>query len=376
MSYPASLRVRGRNQALGLVTQYATHLAVLLGLVFVLFRHRLLSEPFFYDGDRIQQLALGRAFGYGDASYLNVAEVYRVLGLAEQPLIASIAGYALFVVAVLIAVRDSRDSSALQVLVVPVAILIGAVYLGYYSKDAFVLPITLLVLVAGRHVLADVAIVGAMLLYAGGFRIYWFIVAAMFVGYRIVLPRIGSVRALLVVTAAALVAAALAVYLVLGVSPDHFRVEINSVRIGESDASTMIRPFVALPDPVGGVLNVVLTFLALVVPVPLAALGGAYYLAGAALILVLWAGAFMSAREAIRAGLGGTESDRRFVRSLALVLAFLVTQALFEPDYGSALRHLAPVLPALIHVVCRHRAGARDDAPLAAPAPRAGGVLR
>jgi hypothetical protein len=40
--------------------------------------------------------------------------------------------------------------------------------------------------------------------------------------------------------------------------------------------------------------------------------------------------------------------DTRPLRWAMVVIAFLTTQSFFEPDYGSYLKHLSPVLPLLI----------------------------
>ena len=334
----------------GLIVQYATQLALLVGLTFVLFRDRLLPPRFFYDGDHIQQLALHRAYAYGDLSYVNVAETYRALGLADQGLVAGLAGYALLVAATLLALKDRSASGFWPLLVIPFALVIGAVYLGFYSKDVLVLPITLLVLTIRRRIAGDIAVLVAVLLYATFFRTYWYIVAVLFLLYRIVLRLTTSERLLLLVVGMAVVSVAVALHLALGVSPDHFRLDVNARRAGDTDADSMIRPFVELPDPLGGIVNVALTFLALLVPLPLASLGGAYYLGVSLLLVSAWTGVAVAVRRTLRAGV--TLSDPRYARALALVLALLTTQALFEPDYGSALRHLSPLLPLLVYLVC------------------------
>jgi hypothetical protein len=108
------------------------------------------------------------------------------------------------------------------------------------------------------------------------------------------------------------------------------------------DAASVITPFVTWPEPLGGTSNVVLTWIALVIPVPLLLLGGAYYATLAAVIGFLWSTFIV----AIRRFAHSDTAQQGFLegRSLSVVLAFVTTQALFEPDYGSVLRHLTPVL--------------------------------
>jgi hypothetical protein len=47
---------------------------------------------------------------------------------------------------------------------------------------------------------------------------------------------------------------------------------------------------------------------------------------------------------------------------IAYPVAFVATQALFEPDYGSALRHLTPVLPCMLLALGLFARAIRDGA--------------
>jgi hypothetical protein len=65
------------------------------------------------------------------------------------------------------------------------------------------------------------------------------------------------------------------------------------------------------------------------------------------------------------------EIDDWALRCALLVLAFLTTQSYFEPDYGSYLKHLAPVLPLLVAAAIGWR-----GTPLLAPPPGPAPALR
>jgi len=136
---------------------------------------------------------------------------------------------------------------------------------------------------------------------------------------------------------------------VLGAYPDHYRSFVNEARIGSADAQSAIQPFLKAPEPASGFVNVALTVLTLVIPVPLATNGALYYVALAALIAFLWIVVGRSLKH--YRSLPQRAVPPAVSRSVALLVAYLAVQALFEPDYGSALRHLTPLLPCLIVVL-------------------------
>ena len=79
-------------------------------------------------------------------------------------------------------------------------------------------------------------------------------------------------------------------------------------------------------------------------------MGGVYYLVLATMIFVIWIGFLLAARRTIRSRDSTYRGKITIGRCIAMVLAFLTVQAAFEPDYGSALRHLVPLVPAMLMV--------------------------
>lgn len=327
-------------------------IATLTGLLIVLLRDVLLPERFLHDGITIRAIALGDV--QADASYTNVADVYRVLGLADVPVVAHLVGYGLLILAMLLVWRACAEAGGGWGMTVLVALMVvlGAVYLGYYSKDVFVLPIVIAVVLLRGRWWGESLVVLLMLGYALWFRQYWYVVAIGYVAFRLIAPRLRAWSAFATGLLGVIVAS-LVLGLALGVSPDNFRTIVNDAR-GSVDVGTLIEPFVALPSPLGGVVNNALTYVSLILPVPVMLRGGAYYLVIALVIAVIW---LLFFRGVARAPL--TTAGVPFRRSVALILAFVVTQSLFEPDYGSALRHLTPLLPLFLLVVWSTAGGGR-----------------
>ena len=143
---------------------------------------------------------------------------------------------------------------------------------------------------------------------------------------------------------------------------DHFRTSVNQWRQDDGSTATIIRqyvhvwtPYDTFPqhshrcgqyvhvwNPLDGVLNNLITTFFLVVPVPLLILLKPYYVASALLMTTLWT-CFLAGYVKL---LHGRDVWAR--RAFAVMAGFLIVQGVFEPDFGSALRHLVPMIPMLL----------------------------
>ena len=217
------------------------------------------------------------------------------------------------------------------------AVILAAVYLGYYSKDVFVTPIVIAALLLPANRRSTLVLSASMAAYGLFFRQYWLILAGLFVVFLLVL-RWFRPRALLVWGAAASSTVSLAIFVTLGVSADSFRNAVNLGRVHEV-VGTRIDPFVDVVQPLGGVLNNVITYFALMIPFPVLLRGSLYYVAVAVAIGFIWIGFFRAVWPL------SILEDPLLARYMALSIGLLSVQSLFEPDYGSALRHLTPILP-------------------------------
>ena len=325
--------------------------ALLAGIIFVLLRDTVLPARFSYDAKGIQAIGQG-TLHVVDPAYESVAAVYKGLGLIDDANLASLLGFLLaFLVLAIAGRRLLRPDAPLSATILFfAAVLLSAVYLGTYSKDVFVLPIVLIAVLPGGRWRWPVVTGLAIVAYALTFRTYWFIVLGLWVVLQLVLarrPRAGWLIASTLI-GSALVAGAVGV--ALGGSADSIRVSSNEYRIGSDDAATLISPFIPGGTLLTGMLNAPLTLLSLLLPVPLALKGGLYYAGLAALLSVFWLRTATAAQRGLRAGLGIAERSQ-----LALLLAFVMVQALFEPDFGSALRHLTPLLPIAVILWSRPR---------------------
>lgn len=365
---------------------------VLIGLALLVapFVRAVLPEPYLLDDGHIRHTMEGSAFGSTAESFQAVADTYVLLGLDASPGLAALLGIAVYAVALVAAagwdrLRGLRGG---DLVVLVLALGPAMVYLAQYSKEFATLAVTLVLLAlpAGRTrggvLVAEAALLAAMLAYAGTLRPYWALVAVFYVVLRVLLPRTAHPLLLLAVPVVGYAMLQPAFQALLGLGLQGNREWSNAERGADvASVGTLITSIAPEATGAVGVGAAVVMLLLMVVPVPLLVTGNPVHLAAALLFLVLWALVLVPVLRGRLVRHEGTEGAPgavtlpsavrvRATRAAALLLAFLLVQALFEPDYGSALKHLAPLLPLLLLV---HLAPVRapEDPGIAATAARA-----
>jgi hypothetical protein len=343
------------------------YVLVLAGLaVAVASRFRLsLDERFTLDGDFIQAiLGIPDASLDADDPFRNIALVYRVLGLSDAPDLAAMLALAVFGVGVFAALRwtELARLTWIGLGVISVSYVLALVYLSQYSKEFVSLVVAVLVLLLPRGRRAELVLVGAMICYAVTIRPYWGVVVGLYVVGRILLPRVRGLVPVLLGVLGTYVALQLAFNSILGESLSYSRAAVNEVR---ADVNVSVGSLIVdfLPDEVAlQWLNAFLVFLSLIAPWPLVLGGSSTYLVMAVVLVYLWGlvgtsllriqrerrlgrtpRAATSATPGARAPLA--ERGARPERAVALLLALVVVQTIFEPDYGSYVKHIVPMLP-------------------------------
>lgn len=306
-----------------------------------------LPEQFLLDDEHLRHSIAGSLLT-GDAEGFRVtAAFYEALGLASSPTAAAVAAIALFTVAVMAAVgwERLRDQSVLGLAAVACSFVLALVYMAQYSKELFTLVVVTVTLLAPRSRWGDVAVLAACLGYAGTIRSYWFLVAALYLVWRVALRRWRSPLVLVLVPLVVYITLTPAFSLALdGAGLQSQREWANAERASTGEiASQITSPF---PGATGalGVLSALIMLLLLMVPVPLLTSGTPYQMASGLLIAGIWGVALW---PVLRGHLAERPRAVRIqaVRAAPLLLALLTVQSLFEPDYGSYLKHLTPMLP-------------------------------
>lgn len=350
------------NPATAYTIRDVTFIVVLLvGFLLALNRQTILPDRFLRDAETIRQLASQDWSAPLDPSYNSVAAVYRILGLDQSPTAAAIIGLAAGSLPYLVTMVRARTNppDAIYIAVLALGIVLTAIYMGTYSKEVFTVPIVIALILMRTGKLRNLLIVSSMLLYAANFRTYWYLTVAELILLMAVWKFRARPRVIYLLAALGVLTMSLAVFYVLGLQPDYFRDVVNVYREVGDDVGTLISAYVNWPEPLGGTVNNLLNYVFLQFPVPLILKFSPYYLFIALVIGGIWA-VFYRAMMALNArGEGGRRSSDAQIA--LFVLAFASTQALFEPDYGSALKHLTPFIPLILwlHASAKANPGTR-----------------
>jgi len=319
-----------------------------MGALTVLLSDELLPPKYFNDSRTIVAIAQRQIVNSPDQQFEHVTRIYAFLGLVDYPVLTGLINYVAWVVVLVAAWRGVHAGGALALGWQAAVLILGAVFLGQFSKDVFVLGVVAVLVLAGRGRAREVAILLVMLAYAGWFRPYWFLVAGLYALGRLWIGSRGlSPRAVVMLLGAQLLVVVSAVHWGLGVDFAHFREAANAARIGSVDAQTALpASFLQSEQLPVDYLNALLFLLDFMLPASLAVSGGPFYLVIAGTIAALWLVFWL----ALIKGRHASVTDVRLLRAVALVTSFVAVQTAFEPDYGSYLRHITPLLPLLLMV--------------------------
>lgn len=321
----------------------------------------LLPDRFLLDDQHVQNVIDDPGFAAEDGSFHVLAQFYQVLGLDSSPALASTAAMLLLVVCVIVALDFGRwDRVGLVGAgLLGLTLLLGLTYLAQFTKEFVSLLVALVVLLAVRSsndIVRTVIIVGTCLSYGALVRPYWTLVAALIPVVYFTLRRVR--RPLLIVLAF------VSAYIVLAVAFQLFRGEqlgatrewVNSGR-SDTDVATLISNPDFGESPIAGVLSILVVAVFLLVPIPMFAMGSPYYLVAGTAIVALWA---VVAFAIVR---GRALRESRTAWIAAVLVSLFIVLVIFEPDYGSYLKHLTPFLPLFLALIPLRTTSRGSDPP-------------
>jgi hypothetical protein len=348
-------------------------LIALLGVVVIVFARDIL--PFRFGSDGIPLRAYMESSdlweGMSYDSYVNTA---RVWWLVSHVVSAQYLMPAYYCVLVMLAIRflGVFDVPLVRYQLLAAAwLLCSAIFLWGLSKEMIAVPVALFFCLArgtGPRLLATLI----FLFYAAFFRQYWAICFFYFVAVQMVLrmqiakrPRLAALIFLVAFILPFVVAAA------VDFGPlTEIRMTSNVDRFDSPDARTAFGNPVPNTGLASDIANAVIVWAYMNIPVTL--LGGSvsyYFIFIVFQIWSLWffaAGCASFLRDARKIK---RLPDSTHLRCAAFVIAYSLTQALFEPDFGSFLRHeIVIALPMMIvafyraHAM-RHRSTGSAGAP-------------
>lgn len=345
-----------RSHAIKIRNAQVIHGFVLLWLVLCLclatFNQDLLPGKYFFDSGGIAS-RFGYVSGFvRNESFDNTALFYDMLLLSGSPRLTALVTSGIFSVFVFKSMSmparlDRRVFHDLLLFAFTCAT--GAVYLAQYSKEATVMLIVFMFFGLSRTWKQQFIWMLVVCVYAEYFRSYWFLVLAFYLYYAVAFRFTKNIFLMFCSIALAFLILAILFQAVLGVDLAHYRYMVNDARTYDMNASTMIQPML----PTGGIgfewLNAVAQFFLMFFPIPLLT-GNPLYLVF--FLIVASIGLRLLAISRLAIARKELNAGTREGRCLALVLSFVTIQSIFEPDYGSYIKHLTPMLPLVLFLMC------------------------
>lgn len=338
------------------------------GTAITIFGRDVLPAKFSFDAELVYRyMALPDLWsGLSYDSYLNSARVWSlVLAVVPQAIaVPAFYGAVVWIAVRLLDVLNVRDPR--YHLLAGAWVVCTALSMTFPNKEQIALPVALWLCAAGSRA-SRIAAAIVFLLYAAFFRQYWLICFFYFAALHLALRLHIAKRARL---AACIVLVALVVPFALanafGFEPlTEARVSLNVERVDSPDARSAFNNTFENTGVTTDVANALLAWPYMNLPIALLTRAEPHYALFAAFQLcTVWffaAGCAAFLRDARRMARAGSV----YLRCTAFVIAYSLTQSIFEPDFGSFLRHETLfMIPMLIVVFYRaHAHGARRRSP-------------
>lgn len=325
-------------------------LLFMLMIVVAMGKEYVMSPYYFYDQKTLFEIMkFTYSFRPGN-SYGSSAYFYKLLGFEQSSvffaLLSSLMIMATYVF-ILIKVRGGQ-LNILDLGVFLFFIFLSVINLTWQNKDFIVFLVMLPLLITFFHRATGLIIWTCFAIaYAYYFRTYWFLFLLEFYGLFLASRIIKSGRGLFILCLLSLLALSITVSVVLGVDADSFRTSVNEIRLerDESGTNTIITPWVGAGNPLLGWINISITWITFFIPFPLILLLSPYYLVISSFIILM----FRRIWQVIDCVMADKSWPLLTIYAL-IVIAFTVIQSMFEPDYGSYVRHLAPFYPLMFYV--------------------------
>ena len=319
-----------------------------------IFSHQFLSGKFSYDAATIREYMAMRDLWVGLSldSWVNTARVLTfVFGLLSEALALPL--YYALVLLLSVRVLDVFNVDKVQYhLLAGTWLLCGALFFWQPSKELVALPVALFLSLA-RTPLMRLAATVVFLGYAVLFRQYWAICYFYFV-FSLISLRLhvaGRSRLALILFLLAFMVPFMAAQLAGQPPLTEARMMVNEWRVDSPDARSAFSNSLENSGMWTDAANTVLAWLYMNIPLAMLLNPTPHYVLFALLqltTLVFFSAACVNyVKQARRLHDPGTT----YPRCIAFVVAYSLTLALFEPDFGSFLRHeIIMVIPLLIVV--------------------------
>lgn len=321
-------------------------------IVLSILKYNILPNNFFFDAGTIKRFMIdNRSLSTFD-SYNTTAMFYRLLPGGDSVLFVSIFS---MVVCILIAwqviytTNSTRKLTPALVAITSIYFLLSSIFLAQHSKDFIVLLLISSYIALTKYDKKGLIIfIVIAVIYAALFRAYWLIVIGFFIGALALQRKELKVIKLIISCLAMLFVLAVLFDLFLDIPLTHYREAVNNVRLAGYDpnANTIIKDIFPYENFIFVWINAAIAWLLLMFPFPLLKLFTLYHIASFILISSIFLFLFFTAQK-----INDSNSKVCFI----LIICFTSVQSIFEPDYGSFLRHITPLLPLFIYLHLNNR---------------------
>jgi hypothetical protein len=318
-------------------------IGLLICVFIAFFKESIFPEKYFFDSHRIQNLIEHPYKDEGDAGFTNTAIFYRYLHIDRfflAPLLTVISYFS--VIVFVFRKYNVKTVSFFNLLLIVTYSTMAMVYMSTYSKEfvLFLFIVVPFVLFEKKYLLVWTLFV---ILYASFFRSYWFIIILMFWGIKYFVVK--TPRILMIVIPVFYFLISFVYNYIFGVPLSMIRYLTNLDRDAES-AQTAIAIFIEGNNFAVEAVNFIVTLIFLIIPIPLILLGKPFYIILALLIIMFFFNFIKLYWK--------ENKNKEYTNVFSFVIAFMLVQSLFEPDYGSFVKHLSPLFPIIFICIARN----------------------
>jgi len=225
---------------------------------------------------------------------------------------------------------------------------IGMIYLSQLSKEFWVLVLALFFFVFSVNRWLNILWIGLALGYAYYFRGYWYLVIYMYIWLSMMGRYARKPLHMVALILAGLLVITVAHEIFNGGSILQHREGVNANREGSADAKTLITVPLSATGIIPDWINSCLIWVQMLLPYKLLITGAPQHIASAIIMFTLFRMLFIGNTEFMRR----PTRDMRIYRCFCLFMAYTSVQSVFEPDYGSMLKHMMPLIPLALGYAC------------------------
>lgn len=322
-------------------------LAILTAIVAKIFLSFILPDKYLYDSGAIIQYAYGINANAVDKSYMFAANFYKpicyLFHISDAKMGSLIIGLISNLILVFVLSKTAPlQLSAFATILLLVCVFLLNIYVFNISKDfiQFLIDILLLIVIfkVKHKRLWWLLCLAILLLFGILFRSYLIIVGCIFFYFLCGNRYFKNKRAFILLTFTLFLISSFALFKFdksLFNNVFNIRSETNMFRLNSDDAQTIIISIISGDGYFASIINYFINMIRLIFPIELLiALRISYSLFF--LFNICWFYLFVSNRKVIL-------KSRKQKEMLFLFFAFLLVSGLFEPDFGSFLRHLIPI---------------------------------